>query len=299
MSLRLVCAAAGLALATPALAAGLSLGPKGFESFSPDGKGGGWMIHHHLRGATLWGCGDVGNVESCTQVYFDEWRPATSMEMLHVTAGTQDAWLKLTSPGLGDMLFACGSPEGSPVCARVDLQQAPQILVTLDRKWPRYECDEDCGGQAAMTQDGARTVIESKEYADMWLQLGVKGPGPANVYACRGLGSAPECVPAVPNWLVFDREDLGISFSDIKVKNEDGSTSYGPGVLAKKVDEESVAYEVGIREGDVITAIGGYTTDRAGKAKAMAMQYPAGASFQVTKLDGTSVTVTARQKPRD
>lgn len=272
-------------------------GPTGFEPFAVDGKGGGWVIHHHIRGDTLWGCGDVGSVDTCKQLYFDEWRPTAGMKMLHVTADNHNAWMVMSAKGLGDMLFACKDPMGNPVCQRVELQDAPQILVSLDRKWPVNECDEDCSGNAHMTDAPARGVIESKAYADIWLQLGVKGPGSANLYACRDLAGAPMCQPAIPNWRVFDREDIGIQFSDIKVKNEDGSTTYGPGVLVKKVDEESVAYEVGIREEDVILSIAGFTTDRAGKAKAMVMQYPAETTFEIVKQGGQAVTVTVRRKP--
>jgi len=287
-----------LALSTTAIAApkfGLG-GPTGFEPFSTDSAGGGWVIHHHMRGDTLWGCTDVANVDTCTQVYFDEWRPTAGMEMLHVSRDSHNAWFKLNAKGLGDMLFACKDPEGTPVCQRIELQQAPQILVTLKRKWPAHECDEDCGTEA-MLEEYSRGVMESADYSDMWLQLGVKGPGSANLYACRNLASTPECLPAIPNWLVFNRQDVGIQFSDIKVKHDDGTTTYGPGVLVKKVDEESVAYEAGIREEDVILSIGGFTTDRAGKAKAMVMQYPAESTFEIVKEGGEAVTITPRVKP--
>lgn len=289
----------GMSLGTAAWAKGpLGLGPKGFESFSTDNAGGGWVIHHHVRGDTLWGCGDVGSVETCTQVTFDAWRPTANMEMLHVTSNSQDAWFKLSSKGVGDTLYACSNPEGSPVCERIPLTDAPEVLVSLKRVWPRHACVEECGGEAPMSQDGARQVIEPKAYADMWLQLSVTGPGSANLYACRGLGKAPACVPAVPNWRVFDREDVGLSFSDIKVKNDDGSTTFGPGVLVKKLDDTKVGYEAGLREGDVVLTIGGYDVDRAGKASAMLAQFPAEQTFEVTRSSGAPVSITPRRKPR-
>ncbi len=288
-----------LAASSAAVAGPLGLGgPTGFESFSTDNAGGGWVIHHHVRGDTLWGCADIKSVDTCTQVYFDEWRPTAKMEMLHVTSGSHDAWFKMANKGFGDSLFACKTPEGgAPMCQRIQLDTAPQILVKLERKWPKYECDDDCGGEAAMSMPEARGVIESAAYSDIWLQLAVTGPGSSNLYACRDLAGTPTCQTAIPNWLVWNRQDIGISFSDIKIKQEDGSTTYGPGVLVKKVDEESVAYAAGIREEDVILSVGGFTTDRAAKAKAMVMQYPAGQPFELVKEGGETVVITAIEKP--
>lgn len=289
-------------LAGSASAAGLKFGFKsGFGVYATDAKGGGWVIHHiGGRGDTLWGCGDVGAVDTCTQVYFNEWKTASKMEMLHVSRDSHNAWFKLSAPGLGDYLYACKDPEGTPVCTLIDLEMRPAALVSLDRVWPGGECTTECdkGEGNPVDKFDPRYVIEDKARADMWLEMGVKVPGPTNLYACRNLAGEAECKLAAPNWLAFDRENLGFKkIEDIKSEGPDGETIYGPGVLVSKVDEETVAYEAGIREGTVITKVGDFEVNRAAHATFMMLQYPALDTFTITLEDGSTKEITARRKP--
>lgn len=288
----------GLATAFPAVAAPKLLpAPKGFETFSTDTTGGGWVIHHHLRGDTLWGCADVANVDRCVQIPFEWWMPTSSMEMLHVSEKTHEAWFKLSSKGIGDMLFACTDPEGeTPTCTPVELGTAPKAMVKLERVWPDGQCDETCFTDPTSKEE-SRARVESKAYADMWLQLSVTGPGSSNLYACRNLASGPECVEAVPNWLLWDREPLGLAKGLKDIKNDD--KTFGPGVEVSKVDEDSVADDAGFREGDVITSINGWKVDRAAKASAILGQFPAGATITITLDNGNEIQLTPRRKSED
>jgi hypothetical protein len=294
---------AGLALfvAGPALAGllpGLG-GPPAFEVFAVDANGGGWIIHHMMgRGDTLWGCKDVTNVTECVQVYFEDWKPASKMSFIHVTDTSQRGWLKLSVPVLGDYLFACSDPEGTPACARVDLDLRP-ALASFSRTWPAYDCKPECTAgtnceSATLPTTDARRVIETAEKGDMLLQLGIV-PGPSNLYACRNLESAPACELTIPNWLAFDRQDIGLS----KLANvEDDDSNVLPGALVDVVDEESAAAAAGLKEGDQITAIGGLTVRNAAHARYLLLQYPADQTVTITLDGGRTVDVKISRKPR-
>lgn len=294
---------AGLALfvAGPALAGllpGLS-GPPAFEVFSVDAKGGGWIINHMMgRGDTLWGCKDVTNVTECVQVYFEDWKPASKMSFIHVTDKSQKGWLKLSAPAMGDFLFACSDPEGSPACARVDLDLRP-AMASFSRTWPAYECKPECAAgtnceSATLPATDARRVIETADKGDMLLQLGIV-PGPSNLYACRNLETAPVCELTIPNWLAFDRADIGLS----KLANiEDDDKNVLPGALVDGVDEGSAAELAGLKEGDKITAIGGFTVRNAAHAKYLLLQYPADQSVTITLDGGRTVDVKIVRKPK-
>jgi hypothetical protein len=294
-------ALAGLLLAGgSALAAGPlpKMPANGFDVYSVDGKGGGWVLHRLPgRGDTVWGCADVANVQTCKQVMFNEWRPAATFKFLHINKTTQDAWLKLSAPGLGDHLYACGAPEGEPTCTRVDFDLRMKPMPTLDRVWPPYGCAMGCGDQP-VGEDDPRHVIEDAANGTIWVELGLKVPGPSNLYACRGLGKSPECKLAVPNWLVLDRQDVGIDkLEDIVVENPDGTKTYGPGVKVGKMDEASTAFAAGVREGMIITKVGPFTVDDNTHARAMLAQYPAERPIVLTLSDGKTIEVVPKRKP--
>lgn len=302
--MRLVFAAAALLAVNTASAGPLSFGPApGFEVYTQDAAGGGWVINRMPgRGDTLWGCGDVKSVETCTQVYFNDWRSGTKLNFLHVSKDSMKAWLVLTAPGFGDVLLACSEPEGTPMCSVVELDIRPK-LASYSRVWPDQACVSACGGDACcgdtLPETDPRALVEDKAMADMWLQVGTKLPGPSNMYACTGLAAEPVCQLAVPNWLALDRENLGFKkLEDIENEGADGEVVYGPGVLVSKLDEESVAYEAGFREGDIILKVGEYETNQASHARNLMLQYPALAPMPVTKGDGTVVELVARRKPK-
>lgn len=295
--------ASGLALglATPAWALpGLS---GSFEVFSVDDSGGGWVVHHMPgRGDTLWGCQAVKSVASCTQVYMDEWKTGTSLSFIHITDKSQKGWLRVRAPGLGDYLLACQDPTGAPSCASVELELRP-ATSNFSRVWPDYDCsfacetDTCCGGKV-LPETSPASVIEPAAKGDMWLELGIKVPGPVNLYACRNLETAPECQLTVPNWLALDRENVGIKkIEDIEVEAADGSVTYGPGVRVSVVDEESVAAEAGIAEGTVITKVGEFEVNRKAHARFLMLQYPALDKIPLTLDGGKVVDLVPNRKP--
>jgi hypothetical protein len=300
-------AALGLAIAPTAFAGLIPLptGPKpGFEVFSVDNKGGGWVIHHMPgRGDSLWGCKDVTAVEDCVQVFFSEWKTGTSMNMIHVTDKSQKAWFVLNAPAMGDYLFACSDPENAPACTLVDLELRPP-MAQYERVWPGYDCKFECGDKGpccgdVLPETDTRRLIEVAEKGDMWLQAKMAIGGPVNLYACKTLESAPVCTLTIPNWMAVDREDLGFkTLEDIEHENPDETITYGPGVLVGKMEEESVAYEAGIREGMVITKVGPFDVSRAKHARYVMLQYIAETSVTLTMEDGKTYDLKIRRKPK-
>jgi hypothetical protein len=291
-------------LSTEALAAPLlNIGgaPAGFQIFSVDDKGGGWVIHHMKgRGDTLWGCKDLAAVDECTQVYFNDWKTATKLEFLHVGEKSQTAWLKLTAPAMGDVLLACKDPEATPACTVVELELRP-ALSSYERIWPGMPCDAECGGVtggAALPEWHALRIIEPDALSTMWLQTKVPAVGPVNLYACRDLAAEAKCELVVPNWLALDREDLGFKkLVDIENEAADGTVTFGPGVTVDDVDEGSVAWDAGLREGMVITKVGGFETNKATHARYLMLQFPAEDAFMVTLSDGREIELKPRRKP--
>ena len=283
---------------------GLGGGPKpGFEVFSVDAKGGGWIIHHMPgRGDTLWGCKDVSAVEECVQVYFNEWKTASKIKFIHVTDKSQKGWLVLTAPAMGDYLYACQDPEGAPACTLMEMELRP-ATASYDRVWPAYDCEFECGDKTTcgetLPDTDARRVIEAADKGDMLLQTGIMIPGPVNLYACKGLETAPVCELTIPNWLALDREDIGLgSLEDIETESSDGTVTYGPGVLIKKIDEESPAYAAGMREGDTILKVGPFEVSKATHARYMMLQYPAEQTLAFTMEDGKVIEIKINRKPK-
>lgn len=293
--------AGGVAEAKGLAALGGGPGP-GFQVFSVDNKGGGWIINHMPgRGDTLWGCKDLLQVQTCTQVYFNEWKTGSKLEFLHVTDKSQKGWLVLSAPAMADELYACADPEGTPVCTRMEMELR-MPMAGYKRVWPAYDCEFECGDKASCADSlpewDARRLIETAEKGDMLLQAGNGLPGPSNLYACRGLESAPMCQLSLPNWLALDRQDVGIkTLEDIENEQSDGTVTYGPGVRIKKMDEETVGWDAGLREGDVITKVGPFETNTAKHARYLMLQYPALASFTLTLEGGKEVVITPRRKP--
>jgi len=290
-------------ISAPAFAAPALLGggpPAGFEIFSVDDKGGGWVIHHMKgRGDTLWGCKDLASVDECTQVYFSEWKTASSISFIHVGEKSQTGWLVLSAPAMGDYLYACKDPEGTPACTLVELELRPP-MASYARIWPNPPCETSCGTEGKALPDwDPRSIIQPDAQSTMWLQAKFAVAGPVNLYACRDIASAAKCELTVPNWLAWDREDLGLDkLVDIEVEAADGTVTYGPGVMIDKVDEESVAFAAGLREGMVITKVGGFETNKAVHARYVMLQYPAEDGFMVTMSDGKEIELKPNRKPK-
>lgn len=294
MNARIATVAAALAMvSTPAFA--LKLMPKkGFEIYSVDGKGGGWVIHRAPgRGDTIWGCKDLAKMDKCTQVYFAEWKPAAVVELLHVSEDSNNAWMVLKTPAMSDVLFACKDPEGTPTCEAIDLEMHMK-LGSISRTWPSKECDYACGDGDGCAKplpgDDPRVIIEAKGQADIWLSVGPKIPGDANLYSCTGLAGTPSCSLALPNWLAYDREKLGFK----KLEDVEGS----PGAIVSKIDEETAAWEAGFREGTKIVKVNGFEVKNAKHAGYMMSQFPAETPFMVELGDGSTVELKARRKPK-
>jgi hypothetical protein len=100
MSMRalvLICLALLFALPASAAPKFLSLPSGGFDVFTLDGGGGGWVIHKiPIKGDLLWGCQDVAKVDKCNPVPLPDFMPATSLEFIHIDNKAQAAWLKVT-----------------------------------------------------------------------------------------------------------------------------------------------------------------------------------------------------------
>jgi hypothetical protein len=294
--------ATALLVGTAASAKGLLGKGPGFDVYSSDDQGGGWVVHRTTgRGDTLWGCQDVGSVESCTQVHFNAWKTGAKLKVFHVSKDSLNAWVVLSVAGDGDHLLSCTGPEDAPACTEVMLDKRPGT-ASYKRVWPAMDCVSECGMEGCcdtLPEDDPRRLLEDAAKADMWMQVGPKIPGASSLYACTGLGADPKCVPAVPNWLAYDRENIGFKkLEDIETEGADGEVVYGPGVTVGKIDEESVAFEAGFREGDVILKVGEYEVNLAKHARNLFLQYPAEAPIQVTKGDGTVVELIPRRKPK-
>lgn len=296
MTRSLVLTAAVLASGTAA-AGPLPIPSFDFEIFSIDGKGGGWVIHHQKgRGDSLWGCKDLAAVGECTQVHLIEWKSAGHIEAVHISKDSQNGWFVVSAPGMGDYLYACKDPEGAASCKAVELDLRPSAMPKLKRIWPEYDCVFECANSTDRVDgDDWRTKIEDKAKADMWVQLSAAAVGSVNFYACKNLGSEPTCQLAVPNWLTVDRADLGLE----KLSNiTDDDKNVLPGALVGKLDEESVAYKAGIREGDKVMKVGEFDVRNGTHAKYMIIQYPALKPLKLTMGDGKVVELTAERKPK-
>lgn len=294
----MLCAVAGTASAKGLL----GLPAAGFDVYTADDMGGGWIVHNTTgRGDTLWGCQDVASVESCTQVHFNAWKTGAKLNVVHVSNDTLNMWILLNVSGDGSHLLSCTGAEDAPACTEVEFDKRPKA-ASFKRVWPAYDCVTECAVEGCcdtLPDTDPRRKMEAPDKADMWLQVGPKIPGPASLYACTGLGGEPVCKPSVPNWLAFDRENIGFKkLEDIETEGPDGEVVYGPGITVGKLDEESVAFEAGFREGDVILKVGEFETNRAKHARNLMLQYPAEAPIQVTKGDGSVVELIPRRKPK-
>ncbi|MCK6527643.1 PDZ domain-containing protein [Myxococcota bacterium] len=310
-------AAAALLVATAAQPAHAGLLKSGsFEVLSGDDKGGGWVINHiPALGDRLWGCADVKTVQDCKQVYFEKWTPATSLEFIHVTDSSMKGWLKLSVPVVGDYLLACEDPKGEPRCTEVELELRPP-LAGIDRVWPDYDCDKGCsqpapgasaGGGGGLPIPGLGkggggakpNVVQAARQGDMWMQASLKLPGPVNLYACRNLESKPECRLALPDFLIIDREALGLKkLEEIEHETSDG-TEYGPGVRIVEVEPDSAAEKSKLRGGDVIKSVGGFPVNRIKHLDALLAQYPATYTIPIELDNGDRVKLKVfRKRPK-
>ena len=303
LSLAAAASFAALNLAHAGLIPGSSGPGPGFEVFSTDAKGGGWIIHHMPgRGDTLWGCKDLAAVDECVQVFFNEWKTGAKIKFIHVTDKSQKGWLVLTAPAMGDYLYACQDPKGAPACTLMDLELRP-ATAKYNRVWPAYDCKFECGDKLtcgeSLPDTDARRIIGPAEKGDMLLEAGIMIPGPVNLYACKGLESKPVCELTIPNWLALDRQDIGFkSLENIETEAADGTVTYGPGVRIKKMDEASVAFEAGFREGQVITKIGPFETSKDTHARYLMAQWPAEQVLPITLEDGKVIELKIRRKPK-
>lgn len=294
---RALASVALLAIAPAAFAVpGLPLPVDGFEVFSIDAKGGGWVIHHQKgRGDSLWGCKDLLGVDKCVQVHLEEWKSASRIEAIHISKDSQNAWIEISAPAMGEFLYACKDPEGTPTCKQVALDMRPVPMAKIERVWPTRDCAFECGDKGdALPENDWRRKIEDKAKADMWIEVSSTGVGATQFYACKGLAGDPTCVLALPNWLTVDRQNIGLEDLD---NVEDAEKNVLPGALVGKVDEESVAYAAGFREGMKIKAVGAFEVRNAAHAKYMLIQYPALQPIKVTLDDGKVIEVTAQRKP--
>jgi hypothetical protein len=287
----------GLGVVPVAVAApGLPLPADGFEVFSIDGKGGGWVIHHQKgRGDSLWGCKDLAAVDSCLQVHLEEWKSAARIEAIHVSKDSQHAWITVNAPAMGEFLYACKDPEGAPSCKPVVLDMRPVPAPTIERVWPARDCAYDCDAKGdLLPETDWRRKIEDKAKADMWIEVSSPGVGATQLYACKGLAAEPACKLALPNWLTVDRQGLGIEDLD---DVEDANKNVLPGAIVGKIDEGSMAYAAGFREGMKIKAVGAFEVRNAAHARFMLLQYPALQPIKITLDDGKVVEITAQRKP--
>jgi len=296
-----------LALAGTASAKGLMSGGS-FDIFSPDEGGGGWVINHigvPGYGDTLWGCADVANVKECRPVPLPDFVPMTSLKFFHVDEDTQAGWLNVSVPIVGDFLMACYDPEGSPYCEKVPMELRPPVLVSYKREWPGYDHAPDAaagggGGPMAMMGGGAPSVppegvIEPGSKGDMWLSAGAKPPGPINLYACRDLNGNPECQLAIPDWFLFDRENIGFK----KVEMLEGREGDPVGISIVELEEGSAAEAADLRPGDVIVKVAGFPLKNDKHFKGLLMQFPATYRIPVELENGDRVKIKVRRKPRD
>jgi hypothetical protein len=264
----------------------------GFEVYAPDGGGGGWVVHRLPdRGDTLWGCPDVASTVGCKQVYLDAWRPGAVVQLLHVGIGTQRAWVVVAAPGEPDTMLACGGPERGPACVPVPLELLPPGAA-ISRVWPPLPRG---------AERDPLEVLGADDASDLWVQAGPRGPGPTNLYACTELRVRPHCELAVPNWLALDKAPLGIDKLEGVVRGQllpgaSGAYASATGVRVGTVQEGSVAWEAGLREGDIIARIGEFAPSDARHARALFAQVPAEHPVLVELGDGRRVEVVV---PRD
>ena len=90
------------------------------------------------------------------------------------------------------------------------------------------------------------------------------------------------------------RAVLGVSIADLTAETakEKGITAVTKGVYVAAVSERSSAREAGIREGDVITAVNGVTTDNTAQLQEQVAKYRPGDKIKVTYIrDNKSNTV--------
>lgn len=268
---------------------------QGFDVFTDDPSGGGWVIHHHPgRGDSLWGCPSLAQARDCRQVLFDDWRTGAELSFMHVSQEDDRGWLRLRVPGGGDTLLACADPGTQPSCAAVPLELLPEGSY-LRRTWPRYDGHATCDGPESRDP---RCVIEPAERAVMWLEGGPRSPGPLNLYACQGLAEGePRCRLNVPNWLAETRDDLGLrKLEDRVVRDRDGQVVDQPGVRVGRLDAEGAAYAAGLREGDVVVRVGSFDTTLARHLRQLLLQYPARSVVQLHLEDGRTVALEVPQR---
>jgi len=265
----------------------------GFDVYAVDEAGGGWTVHRLPgRGDTLWGCADVREEpKACVQVFFAAWRTGTQLEVIHVSDTSQAMWLRLHAPGWGDTLLACYDPETRPRCAPIPLELFPR-RASLGRVWPPYAGPEE-GGHP----DGdPRQRVEPVSKGAMWIEAGANVPGPVNLYACVGLDDGePRCRMGLPNLLRIERQGLG--FRRLQDARPDRS-SPSEGAVVVKLDEDSAGFAAGLREGDVIVAVGGFTALDARTVQELAKQYPAGTAVPFDLQDGRTIEVVPRPTAR-
>ncbi|MFM2160629.1 MAG: hypothetical protein RLZZ383_141 [Pseudomonadota bacterium] len=285
----------GLAVAAVAVAwaGGGTSPPSGdFEVFAVDDGGGGWIAHHLTRrGDALWGCADVSVAARCQQVFFEAWAVGARIQVLHVDAQTQRAWVVLSAGGDADVLYACEAPEASPRCQAVPLELRPP-LARLHVAWPppptRLACEAPGCPFVPPTSPALRVGPASA--GQLWLEAAAPTAGAVNLYACRDLNGSPNCALSVPDWLAVDRGEIGVGrWEDIAVVDDAGVTTWGPGVRATRIDVGSAAAQAGLVDGDVVVSIGGFAVSRADHARAVIGQFPAMQEVSVGLADGRTL----------
>lgn len=272
----------------------------GFAVYTSAPLGGGWVIHHDVNhGDTLWGCHPTDSESPCLQVFFDEWRPATRMDFLHVSVDSDAGWLRLRVPGDGDWLYACYSPLNKPRCERISMELRP-AQSALERAWPFVRSQLTDG--TPLAEDDPRRVLGVAQAGQLLVELGPSRSGPSNLYACRGLEEeSPVCALSSPNWLAYDRAPLGFrKLENVEVREEDGTFKILPGARVVLMVDDSLALKSGLVVDDVITRIGPFDVKSASHARYLFAQYPAGSEIEVTLQDGRVLTLerTRRSQSR-
>ena len=147
------------------------------------------------------------------------------------------------------------------------------------------------GGAPSVPPSG---VIEPGSKGNMWMSAGVKPAGPINLYACRDLNGNPECQLAIPDWFLFDRENIG--FKKVEMIELSGDAI---GISIVELEEDSAAEAADLRAGDVIVAVAGFPLKNDMHFKGLLMQFPATYRIPVELENGDRVKIKVRRKPRD
>jgi len=122
-------------------------------------------------------------------------------------------------------------------------------------------------------------------------------PGPVNLYACRNLDNNPECRLTVPDYLLIDREVIGLKKVD-EVDLRDGSDKYC-GIIVDEVTEGSAAEEAGININDVIVAVSGFPIKNEKHFFGLMSQFPATYAIPIELESGDRVRIRVRRLPRE